>query len=88
VRRGILATVRAALPPHGRVLLVEAILPERAADGPAAIQMDLHMLVLLGARERTAVQYDGLLADAGLRVRRVLPTRSPAGLGVIEATAA
>jgi O-methyltransferase domain/Dimerisation domain len=84
----ILATVRAALPPHGRVLLVEAILPERAADGPAAIQMDLHMLVLLGARERTAAQYSSLLGDAGLLVQRILPTKSPAGLAVVEATAA
>jgi hypothetical protein len=83
--RRILSTVRAALPAHGRVLLVEAILPERAADRPAAIRMDLHMLVLLGARERTAAQFGGLLADAGLRVQRIVPTASPAGLSVIEA---
>jgi ubiquinone/menaquinone biosynthesis C-methylase UbiE len=84
----ILATVRAALPSHGKVLLVEALLPERAADRPAAIWMDLHMLVLFGARERTAAEYGRLLADAGLRVRDVLPTPSPAGLSVIEATVA
>jgi len=86
--RRILATVRAAMPPHGRVLLVEAILPERASDLPAAIRMDLHMLVLLGAKERTAAQYRGLLGEAGLRVERILPTPSPAGLSVIEATIA
>jgi hypothetical protein len=84
----ILATVRAAMPPHDRLLLVESILPERAAELPAAIRMDLHMLVLFGTKERTAAQYRGLLSAAGLRVERILPTSSPAGLSVIEATIA
>jgi hypothetical protein len=85
--RRILATCRAAMPDGARLLLVDAILPERAADGPEAIRMDLHMLVLFGARERTAAQFRDLLAGAGFDVRRVVPTGSPAGLGVIEATA-
>jgi hypothetical protein len=67
---------------------VEAILPERAADQPAVIQMDLYMLVLLGARERTEAQFRRLLAGAGFEVRRVVPTRSVAGLSVIEAVPA
>jgi hypothetical protein len=83
--RRILATCRAAVPPHGRLLLVEALLPERARDQPAAIRMDVHMLVLLGARERTEAQYRELLEAAGFTVRRVVPTRSPVGLSVIEA---
>jgi O-methyltransferase domain len=74
--------------PASRLLIVEALLPERAVDQPAVIRMDLHMLVLLGARERTEAQYRGLLADAGFRVRRVVPTGSPAGLSVLEATPA
>ena len=49
------------------------------------IRVDLHMLVLLGARERTEAQYRRLLAGAGFRVDRVVPTGSPAGLSVIEA---
>jgi hypothetical protein len=52
------------------------------------IRMDLHMLVLLGARERTEAQYRRLLAETGFQVERVVPTRSPAGLSVIEATPA
>jgi hypothetical protein len=48
--------------------------------------MDLHMLVLLGARERTAAEFRTLLASAGLDVARIVPTGSPAGLSVIEAT--
>ena len=66
--------------PASRLLVVEALLPERATEQPAVIRMDLHMLVLLGARERTEAQYRGLLASAGFRVARVVPTASPAGL--------
>jgi hypothetical protein len=48
--------------------------------------MDVHMLVLLGARERTEAEFTGLLGRSGFRVTRVVPTPSPAGLSVIEAT--
>jgi hypothetical protein len=83
--RRVLATCRAAMGPRSRLLIVEAILPERATDQPAVIQMDLYMLVLLGARECTETQFRRLLADTGFRVERVVSTASPAGLSVIEA---
>jgi hypothetical protein len=84
--RRILARVRAAMGEHSRLLVVEAILPERAIDRPPAIRMDLHMLVLFShARERTESEFSALLADSGLRVQAVFPTRSPAGLSVLEA---
>jgi O-methyltransferase domain/Dimerisation domain len=81
----VLTTCREAMPVDARLLLVEAIVPERAHDGPEAIRMDLHMLMLLGARERTEGQYRRLLADAGFELRRVVPTGSPASLSVLEA---
>jgi hypothetical protein len=86
--RRVLAACRSAMGPGSRLLVVEAILPERAADQPAVIRMDLYMLVLLGARERTEAQFRGLLAGTGFRVTRVVPTASPAGLSVIEAVPA
>jgi hypothetical protein len=86
--RRLLATCRSAMGPGSRLLVVEALLPERAADQPAVIRMDLHMLVLLGARERTEAQFRRLLAETGFEVRRVVPTRSPAGLSVLEAVPA
>jgi hypothetical protein len=86
--RRILITCAAAMTGASRLLLVEAIVPERAQDRPEAIRMDLHMLMLLGARERTEAEFRRLLGGAGLEVRRVVPTRSPAGLSVIEATLA
>jgi hypothetical protein len=83
--RRILTACRSAMPAGSRLLIVEALLPERAADQPAVIRMDLYMLVLLGARERTEAQFRRLLTDTGFAVRRVVPTASPAGLSVIEA---
>ena len=79
----------AAMRTGSRLLVVEAVLPEQARDQPAAIRMDLHMLLLLGARERTAeAEFRQLLELCGFEVQRVVPTGSPAGLGVIEATPA
>jgi O-methyltransferase domain len=83
----ILATCRSAMEPGVRLLVVEAILPERASDAPAVIRMDLHMLVLLGARERTEAEFRNLLGAAGFTVHRVVRTGSSAGLGIIEAVA-
>jgi hypothetical protein len=84
----ILTTCREAMPVGARLLLVEAIVPERAHDGPEAVRMDIHMLILFGARERTEAQFRRLLADTGFELGRVVPTRSPAGLSVLEATVA
>jgi predicted O-methyltransferase YrrM len=82
----ILATCRKAVPPGGRLLVAEALLPGRARDQPAAIRMDLTMLTLFGAaRERTEAEYRALLAGAGFPVTAVIPTASPVGLGLIEA---
>jgi ubiquinone/menaquinone biosynthesis C-methylase UbiE len=84
----ILATCRRAMSPESRLLVIDAILPERALDRPAAIRMDLHMLLLLGARERTEAEFRRLLEPVGFRVGRVVMTASVAGLGIIEAARA
>ena len=84
----ILARCRAAMADNATLLLVEAILPERAQDQPATIRMDVHMLALFHGRERTVTEFERLLGAAGLRRVGVVPTRSPAGLGVIEAAPA
>lgn len=81
----ILATCRRAMGPAARLLLVEAELPERAADHPAAIRMDLHMLALLRGRERTRAEYAALLANAGLRVTAVVAADPTSGVHVFEA---
>jgi hypothetical protein len=86
--RRVLATCRAAMSADARLLLVEAIVPEQPRDAPEAIRMDLHMLMLLRARERTEAQFRDLLAGAGFDLRRVVPTGSAAGLSVLEAAVA
>jgi len=81
----LLRRCHAAMPAHARLLVVDAVLPERARDLPAAIRMDLVMLLLLGARERTRDEFDRLLAAAGFTLRRIVATDSPTGLAVLEA---
>ena len=70
----ILQTCREAMLGHSRLLIVEALLPARAADDPEAVRMDLHMLTLLHGRERTEVEYAALLARAGLMHIRTIAT--------------
>ena len=79
----ILDSVRRAIPSRGRLLLVEHLLPE--GDGyDHAVWLDLNMLVMTdGGRERTVAEYRDLLARAGFRLTRVLPTSGP--MSVIEA---
>jgi hypothetical protein len=82
----ILASCRAVMGAHSTLVLVEAVMPERAQAQPAAVRMDLQMLTLFGGRERTAPEYERLVGAAGFRLVRVVPTRSPAGISVVEAT--
>ncbi|MFW3172790.1 methyltransferase [Geodermatophilus sp. CPCC 206100] len=79
----ILRTCRAALRPDSVLLVVEAVVPPRAADDPDAVRMDLHMLVLLHGRERSVAEYAALLERAGLRLTADVPTG--AGVHVLEA---
>jgi SAM-dependent methyltransferase len=82
--RRILKTVRAAMPPAGRVLIVEMLVPE--TNEPGFVQlMDINMLVMTGGRERTATEYGDLCAAAGLRHVRTIATGTP--FFVLEAEA-
>lgn len=81
----ILGTCRQAMRAGSRLLVIEQVLAEDDIADPVACFMDLHMLVIHGARERTEEDYATLLTTAGFRVSRVLPTAT--GLQAIEATA-
>jgi hypothetical protein len=82
----LLRTCRAAMRPDATLVVVEALVPERAVDDPDAVRMDLHMLALLGGRERDVTEYAALLAAAGLRLAAAVPTG--AGVHVLEARCA
>ncbi|MFD9959335.1 methyltransferase [Amycolatopsis sp. NPDC058986] len=81
----ILRNCRAATPPHGRVLVVELILPERGSPDRARdpALTDLNMLTIYGGRERTRDEFEWLFAQAGLAVELVTPL--PSGMSLIEA---
>ena len=71
--RIILANCRKAIPADGVLLLAEwDLLAENIPSNGKFI--DIVMLVLTGGRERSADQYRELLASAGFRLSRVVPT--------------
>jgi SAM-dependent methyltransferase len=72
----ILRACRKSLAPGGRVLLVEMLVPEDIRPDFVML-MDLNMLVMTGGRERTAKEFEALLTQAGFRLTRVVPTKSP-----------
>ncbi|PRH87309.1 methyltransferase [Labrys okinawensis] len=78
----ILGHVHKAMQPDGRLLLVEMVLPAGDAPHPGKL-LDMVMLALPGGQERTEEEYRQLLARAGFRLTRVVPTES--AVGVVEA---
>jgi O-methyltransferase domain len=80
--RQLLATMHRAAPPHGRVLIMEQVVP--GPDTPHFAKLfDIQMLVMLTGRERTLEEYTSLLEGTGWRYRQ---TWYPASklLGVVE----
>lgn len=66
----ILRAVRAAIPDHGRLLLVDGLLPDD--DSPHfGKDLDMHLLTTVPGGERTAAEYDELLGAAGFRSESV-----------------
>jgi hypothetical protein len=84
--RAILTQCRRAMPDKAKLLVIERPLPERALDDPAAIMIDMRMMVITGGRERSLEQYRSLLSGSGLKPTDVTATR--AGLFLIEAVPA
>ncbi|MGW1278832.1 methyltransferase [Streptomyces tsukubensis] len=80
----ILRNCRTALAPGGRVLVIDAVIPDDDAPHQAKT-LDLMMMASLTGRERTEADFSRLFAAAGLRLDRVVPT--PAVLSVVEASA-
>ncbi|MEB3361682.1 MAG: methyltransferase [Synechococcaceae cyanobacterium] len=82
----ILAPIREALAPGGKVLIVEQVIPPGNDPFPGKL-LDLNMLVMTeGGRERSPGEYAMLLSRAGLALRRIVPTPSP--VSVVEAAVA
>jgi hypothetical protein len=80
----ILKNCRKAMPNGSRLAIIERLLPERAADDPAAIMLDLHMMTITGGRARSLAEFEALLSEAGLALSKATSTRS--GLTIITAS--
>ncbi len=78
----VLRACRRAMAPAARLLVIERVLPADGTPAPGAL-VDVVMLVLTGGQERTEREYRALLAAAGLRLTRAVPTASP--MTVLEA---
>ncbi|MDL5160022.1 methyltransferase [Actinomycetospora termitidis] len=86
----ILGHVRKVVPDHGRVFVVEPVLPA-SVDGsmhPNIYLSDLNMLVNVGGRERTEEEFRGLFGAAGFDLVAVDPLPAPAAFSVLEAAPA
>jgi hypothetical protein len=75
----ILKACRAAIPATGKLVLVELVVPPGFAPHPAQI-LDLEMMVICDGKERTEAEYRELLAGAGFRLTRIVPTEGPHSL--------
>ena len=78
----LLGEIRAAMPPDGRLLILDMVVPDDDAFHFSKI-CDMEMLVSAGGRERTAPEFEQLLSAAGLTINRVIATRSI--VSIIEA---
>jgi hypothetical protein len=81
----ILGHCRRVMKPESKLLIVEFVLPSDNSPHPGKI-LDMVMLTVAGGEERTEEEYRALLAKAGLRMTRVVPTASAAS--IVEAVVA
>ncbi len=78
----ILKAIRRVAPSHAKLLLIEQIVPND--PGPHwAKTLDIHMLALLGGRQRTRQEYEALFDSAGFSFKREIDTG--AGISILEA---
>jgi len=85
----ILRNCRAALPPDGRILIVEFVLPE-VIDSPdpdleKRLLSDLNMLAVTGGKERDPPEWHSLAARADLHCRRIIQVSDDL-VSIIECT--
>jgi hypothetical protein len=69
----ILERCREAMRPAASLVLFEAVLVDDGTPDLGQL-LDLHMLILLGARERTAAEWEELLRRGGFALDRITPT--------------
>jgi hypothetical protein len=81
----ILRGCRAAVPAHGKLLIVEGVYPPRidkSLESRGAAANDVNMLVCTGGRQRSEAEFRDLFAASGFRLTHIVPTA--AQVSVIE----
>ena len=71
----ILRNCRKAISPTGKLLIVEAVIPEGNGYSIAK-EMDITMVLYPGGEERTEQEYRTLFAQSGFELTRIVPTAS------------
>jgi ubiquinone/menaquinone biosynthesis C-methylase UbiE len=90
----LLRNCRAVMPPNGRLLVIEFVLPPVISHADPKLEgllmSDLNMLAVTGGRERSEREWKTLLEAAGFRLNQVYPvagdTLMVRNVGVLEAT--
>lgn len=80
----ILKNCRGAMHAQSTLLVVESVMPLEAPFDPGIVLRDIHMLAVLGGRERTLDEFRRLLSDAGFAFAGCSGLR--VGANVIAAT--
>jgi hypothetical protein len=76
----ILTRCQQAMQPQGKVLLVEPVILTGEPPELLGLEMDVHMLVTTGGKERTEAEYRALLGAAGFELTRLVPVLRPFSL--------
>jgi len=82
--KAIFEAIRRAAPPGAKLLVIEQMVPDDSLPHWSKM-LDIHMLALLGGKQRTREEYTALLRPAGFKVLDEVPTRSD--VSILEAQA-
>ena len=84
----ILRQCKSVLPPDGRVLVIEFVLPDVVDHADAELEFrlmsDLNMLAVTGGKERSSAEWKHLLTQAGLECRSIVSAEGDL-VSIIEA---
>ena len=83
--RGLLARVHAALPPGGRVLIIEPMSGGATPDPQTDVYFSVYTLAMQTGRTRSAAEISALLTDAGFSAISTPLTRKPYVTSVLTA---
>ena len=85
--KAILQRIKEAMDPHSILLIDDLVIPSKGASR-VVVQMDITMMALCGAKERTETEWRKLLGDVGFEMRKVHRYHPEIEFAVMEAVVA